>query len=71
VGKRVDHVVGAQLVRAVGDVDGKPSDVRPLPLFGNDQLEAIAAPQYWSKSSDGGPRKVIREGQRIAETPDE
>jgi hypothetical protein len=31
-----------------------------------DRLEAIATPQDWSKSSDGGPRKVIREDQRIA-----
>ncbi len=31
-----------------------------------DRLEAIAAPQDWSKGSDGGPRKIIREDQRIA-----
>lgn len=31
------------------------------------RLEPIAAPQDWSKRSDGGPRKVIREDQRIAE----
>lgn len=31
-----------------------------------DTLEAIAPPQDWSTSLDGGPRKVIREDQRIA-----
>lgn len=30
------------------------------------RLEAIAAPHDWSKGLDGGPRKVIREDQRIA-----
>jgi ferredoxin len=32
-----------------------------------DQLESIAAPQDWSTGIDGGPRKVIREDQRIAD----
>ena len=36
-----------------------------------DRLEAIAAPQDWSKGNDGGPRKVIREDQRIAENTHE
>jgi len=31
-----------------------------------DTLEAIAPPQDWSTSLDGGPRKIIREDQRIA-----
>jgi len=31
-----------------------------------DRLEALAAPQDWSTSLDGGPRKVIREDQCIA-----
>jgi ferredoxin len=30
------------------------------------KLEAIAAPQDWSKALDGGPRKVVREDQCIA-----
>jgi hypothetical protein len=29
-------------------------------------LEAIADPQDWSTSLDGGPRKVVREDQCIA-----
>jgi ferredoxin len=32
-----------------------------------DRLESIAAPQDWSTGIDGGPRKVIREDQRIAD----
>jgi hypothetical protein len=35
-----------------------------------DQLEAIAAPHDWSTGLDGGPRKVIREDQRIADAPE-
>ena len=31
-----------------------------------DQFDAIAAPQDWSSGLDGGPRKVVREDQRIA-----
>jgi ferredoxin len=31
-----------------------------------ESLEAIAAPQKWSRSLDGGPRKVVREDQCIA-----
>jgi ferredoxin len=31
-----------------------------------DRFEAIAAPQDWSTGADGGPRKVVREDQRIA-----
>ncbi len=31
-----------------------------------ERFEAIAPPQEWSKGPDGGPRKVIREDQRIA-----
>jgi len=31
-----------------------------------DRLEAIAAPHDWSTGIDGGPRKVVREDQRIA-----
>ena len=31
-----------------------------------DRFEAIAAPQDWSTSLDGGPRKVVREDQCIA-----
>ncbi len=31
-----------------------------------EQLQAIAEPQDWSTALDGGPRKVIREDQRIA-----
>ena len=32
-----------------------------------DRLEVIAEPQDWSTGLDGGPRKVIREDQRIAD----
>jgi len=32
-----------------------------------DRLEAIAAPQDWSTGLDGGPRKVVREDQCIAD----
>ena len=33
-----------------------------------DSLEAIAEPHDWSTGLDGGPRKVIREDQRIADS---
>jgi len=32
-----------------------------------DKLEAIAAPHDWSNSTHGGPRKVVREDQRVAD----
>ena len=32
-----------------------------------DRLEAIAGPQNWSKGLDGGPRKVVREDQRVGD----
>jgi len=32
-----------------------------------DRLEALAAPQDWSTGIDGGPRKVVREDQCIAD----
>jgi ferredoxin len=35
-----------------------------------DQLSVIAEPQDWSTGLDGGPRKVIREDQRIADKPE-
>ena len=31
-----------------------------------DKLEELAQPQDWSTYRDGGPRKVVREDQRIA-----
>jgi hypothetical protein len=36
-----------------------------------DSLEAIAEPHDWSTGLDGGPRKVIREDQRIADPGEE
>ncbi len=36
-----------------------------------DKLEAIAAPHDWSNSTHGGPRKVVREDQRIANSGQE
>ena len=36
-----------------------------------DRLKAIAPPQDWSTGHDGGPRRVVREDQRIADATDE